>query len=118
MTRGEQPGRGVVSAPHRDDDVPNLWRALGLPGLFDVHVHFLPPNIQRAVWAVFDEAGPKIGRPWPIRYRGSAAERVEQLRALGVRRFGTMPYAHRPGVATYLNAWARDFAADVPEALW
>ncbi len=107
-----------VQPPETDADVPDLWRALGLPGLYDVHVHFLPPDIQRAVWAVFDSAGPKIGRPWPIRYRGSAEERVAQLRALGVRRFGTMPYAHKPGVATYLNEWARDFAATVPEALW
>jgi hypothetical protein len=107
-----------IGAPRADADVPDWWRALGIPGLYDVHVHFLPPNIQRAVWAVFDEAGPKVGRPWPIRYRGSHEERVEQLRALGVRRFGTMPYAHRPGVAGYLNAWAREFAEAVPEALW
>ena len=63
-------------------------------------------------------AGPKIGREWPIRYRGSHEERVEQLRALGVRRFSALPYAHRPGIATYLNDWARDFAAEVPECLW
>jgi predicted TIM-barrel fold metal-dependent hydrolase len=112
------PEQGPVPAPRSDAEVPRWWRALGLPGLLDVHVHFLPPRIQRAVWAVFDEAGPKVGRPWPIRYRGSDRERVEQLRALGVRRFGTMPYAHRPGVAAYLNEWAREFAADVPEALW
>ena len=73
---------------------------------------------RRAVWEQFDEAGPKIGREWPIRYRGSHEERVEQLRSFGVRRFSALPYAHRPGVATYLNDWARDFAADVPECLW
>lgn len=95
-----------------------FWQDLGLPGLFDVHVHFLPPNIQAKVWAQFDQAGPKIGRDWPIRYRGSHEERVEQLRSFGVRRFSALPYAHRPGVATYLNEWAAGFAADVPESLW
>ncbi len=95
-----------------------FWERLGLPGLFDVHVHFLPPNIQKAVWAVFDSAGPKIGREWPIRYRQSHEERVELLRAMGVRRFSTLPYAHKPGVAAYLNDWSRTFAADVPEVLW
>ena len=102
-------------------DVPavrTFWQGLGLPGLFDVHVHFLPPNIQRAVYAVFDAAGPKIGREWPIRYREDHAERVEILRAMGVRRFPTLPYAHKPGVATYLNDWAAGFARDVPESLW
>lgn len=95
-----------------------FWQELGLPGLFDVHVHFLPENIQRAVYAVFDAAGPKIGREWPIRYRLPHAERVEVLRGFGVRRFSTLPYAHKPGVATYLNDWSREFAAGVPEVLW
>ncbi|MGY2702240.1 amidohydrolase family protein [Nocardioides sp. HB32] len=104
-----------------DPDVPAVrafWEALGLPGLFDAHVHFLPPNIQRAVYAQFDAAGPKIGREWPIRYRQDHAERVEILRAMGVRRFPTLPYAHKPGVAAYLNEWAAGFARDVPESLW
>ena len=102
----------------KDADVPAFWRSLGLPGLFDVHVHFLPENIQRRVYEQFDQAGPKIGREWPIRYRGPHDERVEHLRAMGVRRFPTLPYAHRPGVAAYLNDWARGFARDVPESLW
>ncbi len=101
-----------------DAEVPAWWQSLGLPGLFDVHVHFLPENVQRKVYAQFDEAGPKIGRAWPIRYRGTHEERIEQLRAMGVRRFSALPYAHRPGIATYLNDWARGFAADVPESLW
>lgn len=105
--------------PHPDvPGVRRFWETLGLPGLFDVHVHFLPPNIQRAVWAVFDAAGPKIGREWPIRYRQGHAERVEILRAMGVRRFSTLPYAHKPGVAAYLNDWAAGFKRDVPESLW
>ncbi|HEX2893349.1 MAG TPA: amidohydrolase family protein [Marmoricola sp.] len=97
--------------------MPAWWQALGLPGLFDVHVHFLPPNIQAAVWKQFDIAGPKIGRAWPIRYRGTHEERVEQLRALGVRRFSALPYAHKPGISAYLNDWAASFADEVPECL-
>ena len=95
-----------------------FWRELGIPGLFDVHVHFLPDNIQRRVWEQFDQAGPKIGREWPVRYRQSVEDRVALLRDLGVRRFSALPYAHKPGVATYLNDWARTFAAEVPESLW
>ncbi|GAB3781656.1 amidohydrolase family protein [Nocardioides ungokensis] len=101
-----------------DEDVPGWWAALGLPGLFDVHIHFLPENVQRKVYEQFDRAGPKIGREWPIRYRGSHEERVEHLRAMGVRRFSALPYAHRPGIASYLNDWARSFAEQVPECLW
>ncbi|CAN5231998.1 amidohydrolase family protein [soil metagenome] len=107
-----------MTEPHPDTAaVREFWETLGLPGLYDVHVHFLPPNIQRAVWAVFDAAGPKIGRDWPIRYRESHEERVEILRGFGVRRFSTLPYAHKPGVATYLNGWSSAFASDLPEVI-
>lgn len=77
----------------------------------------MPANIQAAVWRQFDEGGPKIGRSWPINYRGSVEERVQQLRGFGVRKFSALSYAHKPGVATYLNAWAREFATQVPENL-
>ena len=114
-------GASAPSSTNQSEPVEatrRFWQDLGLPGLFDVHVHFLPENIQRAVWSQFDQAGPKIGREWPIRYRSSVEDRVAMLRDLGVRRFSALPYAHKPGVATYLNDWARTFAAEVPESLW
>ena len=101
----------------RDEAVPAWWDRLGLPGLFDVHVHFLPPPVMAKVRAQFDSAGPLIGREWPLLYRGNDEERIEQLRALGVRRFSALPYAHRPGIAEYLNGWAAELAAAVPECL-
>lgn len=99
------------------EQVRACWHRLDLPGLIDFHVHFLPPPIERAVWREFDSAGDKIGRTWPIRYRQSQDDRVTLLRDFGVRHFTTLPYAHKPGVAPYLNDWSGDFAAAVPEAL-
>jgi uncharacterized protein len=101
----------------RDEAVPAWWTRLGLPGLFDVHVHFLPPPVMAKVRAQFDKAGPLIGRDWPLRYRGDDEELIAQLRALGVRRFSALPYAHRPGIAEYLNGWAAELATAVPECL-
>lgn len=100
-----------------DAEVPAWTAALGLPGLYDVHVHFLPPPVMRKVRAQFDSAGPLIGRPWPLAYRDEDDVLVAHLRSLGVRRFSALPYAHRPGIAEYLNGWAADFAATVPECL-
>jgi len=100
-----------------DEGVPAWWQRLGIPGLFDVHVHFLPERVQAKIWEQFDRGGPLIGRPWPIRYRGSDTERVEQLRALGVRRFSALSYAHRPDMAEFLNEWAAELADRVPECL-
>ena len=110
-------GRGAPDLAADAAAVRTFWEGLALPGLIDSHVHFLPPSIQRAVYAVFDAAGPKIGREWPIRYRQDHDERAALLRSFGVRRFPTLPYAHKPGVATFLNEWSRDFAAGRPEVI-
>ena len=99
------------------EEVRSFWQRLGLPGLLDIHTHFLPPRVTEKVRAQFDAAGPLIGRPWPIRYRGEEDVLVAQLRAFGVRRFTALPYAHKPGMAEFLNAWAAEFAARVPEAV-
>lgn len=96
--------------------VRDWTEALGLPGLVDVHTHFLPPQVMTKVRAQFDAAGPLIGRPWPLHYRDSDEALVEVLRSFGVVRFTALPYAHRPGMAAWLNEWAAGFADRVPEA--
>ena len=101
-----------------DADVAGIAAELGLPGLFDVHVHFMPPQILRKVWAYFDAQGPLIGRPWPIIYRGTDDERLAHLRSMGVKYFSALAYAHKPGIAPFMNDWTRDFAADKPDCLW
>jgi predicted TIM-barrel fold metal-dependent hydrolase len=100
-----------------DDDVTGFWSGLGLPGLADVHTHFLPERMQRRVWAHFDEAGPLIGRPWPILYKEPDADRVARLNRWGVRMFSALAYAHRPQMAADLNDWTLDFAARTPGCL-
>ena len=98
----------------RDADVPAWWRALGLPGLIDVHVHFLPDRVMDKVWAYFDDAERNYGRAWPIHYRTSSADRLATLADLGVRRFPALVYPHKPGMAAWLSSWARSFAAATP----
>ncbi|MFI5696731.1 amidohydrolase family protein [Kribbella sp. NPDC051586] len=98
----------------RDAEVPAWWRRLGLDGLVDVHVHFLPDRVMNAVWAYFDQAGEHYGTEWPITYRTSVEERLKTLSELGVRAFPALVYPHKPGMAESLNSWARDFAARTP----
>ena len=90
-------------------------RALGIPGLVDVHVHFMPDNVLRKVWDYFDAGGALVGRSWPIHYRYDEDERVRRLRAMGLRAWTGLLYPHKPGMAEWLNGWAADFAARVPE---
>jgi uncharacterized protein len=97
--------------------VTAFWRDLGLPGLIDIHTHFMPPNVLAKVWAFFEDGRGPAGLPWPIYYRRPEPERVALLRAFGVRRFGALLYPHKRGMATWLNSWAAGFAARTPDAL-
>jgi hypothetical protein len=107
----------AVRPPREDTDVPAFCGALGVPGLADVHVHFLPPRLLRRVWEYFDAAGPLVGTAWPIRYRWPDEQRVAHLRALGVLAYSALAYAHRPGMAADLNAWTLEFAHATPGCL-
>ena len=101
-----------------DADLPALLAAHGVPGLVDVHTHFMPDNVLRKVWAFFDAVGTVPGqRPWPITYRTDEPARLATLRSLGVVRFAPLAYAHRPGMARWLTQWLRDFAAVTPDAV-
>ncbi|MFF2778605.1 amidohydrolase family protein [Streptomyces sp. NPDC058052] len=97
--------------------VRELTARLGLPGLVDVHTHFMPQNVLDKVWAYFDAVGPLTGQPWPITYREEESRRVELLRGFGVLAFTSMLYPHKAGMAAWLNAWAADFAARTPDCL-
>lgn len=106
-----------VQPPARDEDVAAFCRALGIPGLADVHVHFMPPRLLRRVWEYFDSAGPLVGTSWPVRYRLPERERLAHLRTLGVTMFSALSYAHRPGMAAGLNDWSLEFARTTPGCL-
>jgi predicted TIM-barrel fold metal-dependent hydrolase len=106
-----------VDAPRSDDDVPGFWQALGLPGIIDLHVHFMPQRLLDAVWRYFDSAGPLTGREWPIRYRWPEEQRLAHLRAMGVRAFPALFYAHKPDMAAALNDWGLAFAREHAEVL-
>ena len=95
----------AVPPPADDADVPRYWRELGLPGLVDVHVHFLPERVQARVWEYFAAAETHYGAAWPVQYPLSQDERLAVLDRLGVRAFPTLPYPHKAGMAAWLNDW-------------
>jgi uncharacterized protein len=96
-----------------DDEVPAFLAALGIPGIVDAHVHFLPDSIQNAVWRWFDRVTP----PWPITYRASADERLQILAELGVRHHTALAYAHQPGMLPFLNDHTLGLAGAVPAVI-
>ncbi|MFD3583149.1 amidohydrolase family protein [Streptomyces sp. NPDC058683] len=115
---GAAEGMSEAAARAEAAEVRRFWERLGLPGLVDVHTHFMPERVLHKVWNYFDTTGPLIGGlEWPITYRKEEAERTALLREFGVRAFTAMLYPHKPGMATWLNAWAADFARRTPDCL-
>lgn len=97
-------------------DVAGFCARHALAGVIDVHTHFMPENVLAKVWAVFDRRSAAPDAPdWPITYRFDEPRRVATLRELGVRRFTSLNYPHRPDMAAWLNAWSAGFAARTPD---
>jgi len=107
----------TTPGPRADAGIPAYLESVGLPGLADVHIHFLPESMLRKVWAYFDAAGEHYGREWPIEYRYDEQTRLEMLRGFGVRAIPALAYPHKPGMAQWLNAWCAEFAERVPDGV-
>lgn len=81
--------------------------------MIDFHVHFFPERLFGAIWRVFE--GP--GGYWPVRYKLHGEALVAFLRDAGVERFVSLVYAHKPGVAAFLNDYIAESAAQFPELI-
>ncbi|MDA3627568.1 amidohydrolase family protein [Saccharopolyspora oryzae] len=106
-----------MTGPRSDAEVPGWLAGLGVPGLVDIHTHFLPERVLHKVWAYFDQAGEHYGVEWPIFYRHPEEARLQVLRELGVTTFAPLVYAHKPGMAEWLTDWAVDFGHRTPGAV-
>lgn len=100
----------TTPGPVTDADVPAYLAALGIPGLADIHVHFLPERMLHKVWSYFDAAEQNYGYAWPIHYRYDTDTRLAIVRGLGMRAIPALTYPHKPGMAAWLNEWNREFA--------
>lgn len=96
-----------------DEEIPGFLRQLGLPGIVDAHVHFMPERVQEAVWRWFDGLTPA----WPVTYRSPVAQRLAILARMGIRHHTALAYAHRPGMLTFLNDYTLQLAAAEPAVI-
>ncbi|MBF0413754.1 MAG: amidohydrolase [Desulfamplus sp.] len=74
------------------ESVPELFEHV-----IDTHVHIFPDVFFRAVWKWFDRYG------WPIRYKLTTTQIFNFLFSKGVEHVVAFQYAHKPGMASYLN---------------
>ncbi|MEU7218417.1 amidohydrolase family protein [Nocardia iowensis] len=109
---------GAVLGDNDDNTyLADFRNRLGVPGIIDVHTHFMPDPVMRKVWAYFDSAGPLTARTWPIAYRDDEQVRLKTLRGFGVRAFSSLVYPHKPEMAAWLNEWTAEFAERTPDCL-
>jgi predicted TIM-barrel fold metal-dependent hydrolase len=107
----------MPAAPRSDAGIRTYLDSLGLPGIIDLHVHFMPQNVLDKVWAFFDRVTESGAPAWTINYRETEEERVRALRTMGVKAFTTLNYAHRPGMAAWLNDYSTAFASTHADAI-
>lgn len=82
--------------------------------MIDIHVHFFPKNVFHAIWHFFETRGSGL---WKIKRKVYGKKLVEALKKQGVQRFTTLVYAHRRGMADYLNENVKESAGKFPELL-
>jgi len=103
-------GQGSPPLPALDDEEgPRLPE--GLPPVVDAHVHLFPDPVFEAVWRWFDQYG------WPIRYKLHTPQVVAFLLSRGVSRVVALHYAHKPGMARFLNAYVAEVARAEPRVI-
>lgn len=79
-----------------------------------MHVHYFPQRVFEAIWKFFEARGHGL---WDVRSKLHGEALVAALRAQGVRRFTTLVYAHKPGMADFLNTFVRDEVQRAPELI-
>ena len=82
--------------------------------MIDMHVHFFPPGVFQAIWRYFET--PSNGL-WNIKYKLYGGKLIQTLRMEGVKRFTSLLYAHKPGLAQYLNDFVKESADHFPEMI-
>jgi predicted TIM-barrel fold metal-dependent hydrolase len=83
----------------------------GLPPVVDAHVHLFPDRVFEAIWRWFEKYG------WAIRYKLRTPEVVSFLLSRGVSRVVALHYAHKPGMARFLNSYVAEVARNEPRVV-
>jgi len=82
--------------------------------LIDIHVHFFPQKIFQAIWEYFETKSHGL---WHINYKLFGQELVQALDQIGISRFTTLVYAHKQGLADYLNDYVLESSKTFPQII-
>ena len=72
----------------------------------DSHCHFFPPQIFEAIWNYFEQRDNENKvKGWSINYKLPTEDLVKFLESKSIKYFTAYNYAHKAGVAEYINDW-------------
>jgi len=84
----------------------------------DSHCHFFPPQIFKSIWKYFefpDNKGNAQG--WNIKYKLPTDSLLNFLENHRVKNFTTYNYAHKSGIADFINEWTYDLIRKNKQAI-
>ena len=77
----------------------------------DAHCHFFPPQLFRAIWEYFEKRDEDLYiHGWPVKYKYDTEDLVKFLESQNVKAFTAYNYAHKEGVANFINEWVNEFS--------
>ncbi len=91
------------------DDPEGETLPQGISRVIDAHVHVFPDKIFTAVQGWFDDYA------WQIRYRMKSRDLIAFLLDHGVSRVTALQYAHKPGMAGFLNSYMAELCRAFPD---
>jgi predicted TIM-barrel fold metal-dependent hydrolase len=80
-----------------------------VPFIVDAHVHLFPNDLFAPIRQWFENFG------WPIRYKLSSEEIIDFLVSHGLHHIIALHYAHKPGIASKLNAYMARISETHPQ---
>ena len=83
----------------------------------DIHTHFFPPQVFKAIWNYFENLSHKLFKDWSIKYKFPADDLVKILKQNNVKAFTTFNYAHKSDVAHFINEWTKKFTDKYKNAI-
>jgi len=82
--------------------------------MIDIHVNFFPSDVFQAIWRYFETQSHGL---WSVKYKLHGHQHIQTLKNEGIERFTALVYAHKPGLADYLNEFVRESADQFPELI-
>ncbi len=79
--------------------------------VIDAHSHIFPPRLFKRIWEFFEE------NYWHVKYKMQGDKIDDFYAKVGVDRYTTLNYAHKPNISRDLNVFTHEFHKSHPKSI-